>query len=354
MRVEEFDYRLPDDFIAQHPLEDRDESRLLVVNRKDGSVEHRTFNEISQYMQDGDVLVINDTRVIPARLFGAKETGGRCEVLVLRQLSRSYLEDNIELSEWECLIKASKKPKEGQKIFFNGSCQGEVIHKHPNGKSLIRFRTNGDFEGVLNKIGEAPLPPYIKSDEKLRGFKGDIQRYQTVYAKKKGAIAAPTAGFHFTEGLLSKIQDKGVKIVCITVHIGLGTFMPVRVKDIENHVLEAEYFEIDREAASLINEAVVRKRKIIAVGTSTTRALESAAYQDKSVKPMSGFTSLFIYNGYQFKIVDALITNFHQPKSTPLLLVSAFAGKEMVKDIYKRAIKEKYRFLSYGDGMLIL
>ncbi|MDY6853388.1 MAG: tRNA preQ1(34) S-adenosylmethionine ribosyltransferase-isomerase QueA [Thermodesulfobacteriota bacterium] len=354
MRIEEFDYSLPDDFIAQQPLEDRDKSRLLVVKRKDGSVEHRIFNEIPQYMQNGDVLVINNTRVIPARLFGTKETGGKCEVLTLRQLSRSYIEDNIELSEWECLIKASKHPKEGQKIFFNECCQGKVINKRPNGKSVIRFQTNENFEDTLNRIGKVPLPPYIKRNEKLRDFKGDLQRYQTVYAKKKGAIAAHTAGLHFTEGLISEIQKKGVKIVRITVHIGLGTFMPIRVKDIENHVLEAEYFEINREAAFLINEAVVGKRKIISVGTSTTRALESATYQDKSVKPMSGFTSLFIYNGYQFKIVDALVTNFHQPKSTPLLLVSAFGGKEIIKDTYKRAIKEKYRFLSYGDGMLIL
>ncbi len=344
MRLEEFDYRLPDDLIAQHPLEDRDESRLLVVNRKDGSIEHRAFNEIPEFMQDGDVLVINDTRVIPARLFGTKETGGRCEILVLKQLSQPYHEDNIELSVWECLIKASKKPKEGQKIFFNGYSEGEMINKRPNGKCVIRFRTNGDFEDILDRIGRVPLPPYIKRDEKLRSFKGDLERYQTVYAKKKGAIAAPTAGFHFTEGLISKIQGKGVKIVRITVHIGLGTFMPIRVKDIEEHVLDAEYFEINSEAACLINEAVARKRKIIAVGTSTTRALEFAAYQDRAVKPMSGLTSLFIYNGYQFRIVDALITNFHQPRSTPLLLVSAFGGKEVVKDIYKRAIKKNTVF----------
>ncbi|MBI4619964.1 MAG: tRNA preQ1(34) S-adenosylmethionine ribosyltransferase-isomerase QueA [Desulfobacterales bacterium] len=354
MRLEEFDYILPEGLISQYPIAKRDNSRLLIVNRQDGRVEHRTFSDIFYFMEAGDVLVINDTRVIPARLFGKKETGGGVEILILRQLKPSKPESNGKLNIWECLIKSSKKPKEGSRIFFDECLEGEVIEKGSNGKCVVQLHSNGDFHEVLDKVGRMPLPRYIKRKGGLEDRQRDLERYQTVFARNKGAIAAPTAGLHFTEGLLSKIQKKGVKIVYITVHIGLGTFMPVRVEKVEDHVLEAEYFEIKQDAASLINAAVTNDKRIIAVGTSVTRALESAVVENRIIKPATRYTSLFIYPGYQFKIVDTLITNFHLPKSTPLLLVSAFAEKAIISDAYQIAIEARYRFLSYGDGMMIL
>lgn len=354
MRLEEFDYILPEGLISQYPITTRDDSRLLIVNRQDGRVEHRAFSDIFYFMETGDVLVINDTKVIPARLFGEKETGGRVEILILRQLKPSKPESNGKLNIWECLIKSSKRPKEGSRISFDECLEGEVIEKGSNGKCVVQFHSKGDFQEILDKVGRMPLPPYIKRDGELKDGQIDVERYQTVFARNKGAIAAPTAGLHFTEGLLSKIQEKGVKIVCITVHIGLGTFMPVRVEKVEDHLLEAEYFEIKQDAASLIDAAVTNDKRIIAVGTSVTRALESAVVENRIIKPATRHTSLFIYPGYQFKIVDALITNFHSPKSTPLLLVSAFAGNALITDVYKKAIEARYRFLSYGDGMMIL
>ncbi|MFA4911118.1 MAG: tRNA preQ1(34) S-adenosylmethionine ribosyltransferase-isomerase QueA [Desulfobacteria bacterium] len=354
MRLEEFDYILPEGLISQYPIAKRDDSRLLIVNRQDGRIEHRAFSDISYFMEAGDVLVINDTKVIPARLFGKKETGGGVEILILRQLKPSKPESNGKLNIWECLIKSSKRPKEGSRISFDECLEGEVIEKGFNGKCVVQFHSKGDFHEILDKVGRMPLPPYIKRDGEPKDGQIDVERYQTVFARNKGAIAAPTAGLHFTQGLLSKIQKKGVKIVYITVHIGLGTFMPVRVEKVEDHVLEAEYFEIKQDAASLINTAVTNDKRIIAVGTSVTRALESAVVENRIIKPATRHTSLFIYPGYQFKIVDALITNFHLPKSTPLLLVSAFAGNALIADVYKKAIEARYRFLSYGDGMMIL
>ncbi|OIP30218.1 MAG: tRNA preQ1(34) S-adenosylmethionine ribosyltransferase-isomerase QueA [Deltaproteobacteria bacterium CG12_big_fil_rev_8_21_14_0_65_43_10] len=354
MRLEEFDYMLPEGLISQYPMAKRDDSRLLIVNRQDGRIEHRAFSDISYFMETGDVLVINDTRVIPARLFGKKETGGRIEILILRQLKPTEPESNGKLNIWECLIKSSKRLKEGSRISFNEYLEGEVIEKGSNGKCILQFHSKGDFHKILDKVGRMPLPPYIKRDGELKDGQIDIERYQTVFARNKGAIAAPTAGLHFTEGLLSKIQEKGVKIAYITVHIGMGTFMPVRAEKVEDHVLEAEYFEIKQDAASLINTAVTNDKRIIAVGTSVTRALESAVVENRIIKPATKYTSLFIYPGYQFKIVDTLVTNFHLPKSTPLLLVSAFAGNTLIADVYKKAIEAGYRFLSYGDGMMIL
>lgn len=354
MRLEEFNYSLPEELITQYPSEKRDESRLLVVNKRDKKIHHRVFNEILHFMEEGDALVINNTKVIPARLIGKKETGGRVEVLIIRQFGASRLGDKEKGSVWECLIKSSKKPKKGSKIFFNEYLEGEVTEKGPDGKCVISFYSDGDFEDILDKIGRMPLPPYIKRNGNSKDRQIDAERYQTVFARNKGAIAAPTAGFHFTEELISRIREKGVKVAPITVHIGLGTFTPIRVENIEEHVLEAEYFDIKPESANLINNAITDGKKIIAVGTSATRALESAVGEDRSVKPMSGQTNLFIYHGYQFKIVDVLITNFHLPMSTPLLLVSAFAGKTLTEDSYQKAIKATYRFLSYGDGMMIL
>jgi len=353
MKLAEFDYRLPEGLIAQYPIEKRDESRLLIINKKNGKVKHRIFSDISHFMEEGDVLVINDTKVIPARLFGEKETGGRVEVLIIRRFGGSRPEGDEEFQEWECLIRSSKRPKEGSRIYFNEYLEAEVIENRSNGKWVVRFHPKGCFEEVLDKIGTVPLPPYIRRNGEPIDWQGDGERYQTVFARNKGAIAAPTAGFHFTEELMSKIREKGVNIAYITVHIGLGTFKPIRVEDIENHVLEAEYFEIKPEAASLVNEAKISGKRTIAVGTSTTRALESAANNGRTVRPASGYTRLFIYPGYQFKVVDVLITNLHLPQSTPLLMVSAFAGKALIKDVYERTVKAKYRFLSYGDGMMI-
>ena len=354
MRLEEFDYMLPEGLISQYPIVKRDDSRLLIVNRQDGRIEQRVFSDISYFMEAGDVLVINDTKVIPARLFGKKETGGGVEILILRQLKPSKPESNGKLNIWECLIKSSKRPKEGSRISFNEYLEGEVIERGSNGRCVVQFYSKGDFQEILDKVGRIPLPPYIKRDRELKDGQIDIERYQTVFARNKGAIAAPTAGLHFTEGLLSKIQEKGVKIVYITVHIGMGTFMPLRVEKVEDHVLEAEYFEIKQDAAELINDAGTNGKRIIAVGTSATRALESAVIENRTIKSAAKYTSLFIYPGYKFKIVDALITNFHLPKSTPLLLVSAFAEKAIISNAYQIAIEAKYRFLSYGDGMMIL
>ncbi|MFH1624548.1 MAG: tRNA preQ1(34) S-adenosylmethionine ribosyltransferase-isomerase QueA [Pseudomonadota bacterium] len=354
MRLEEFDYRLPEELIAQYPTEKRDESRLLVAGRQSGQIEHRVFSDVLHFMEKGSVLVVNDTKVIPARLLGKKETGGTVEVLILKRRNHSRPEGDEETNAWECLVKPSRRLKEGSVIFFNECLEGKVEQQGSNGKRVIQFHCRGDFDEILDSVGRIPLPPYIRWNREQEDWERDVERYQTVFARNKGAVAAPTAGLHFTEGLISKIREKGVKIASTTIHIGPGTFMPVRVEDIENHILEAEYFEITSEAASLINEALTSGKRIIAVGTSTTRALESAVGVDKLIKPASKYTTLFIYPGYEFKIVDALITNFHLPKSTPLLLVSAFAGKTLVSDIYRRAIEAKYRFLSYGDGMMIL
>ncbi|MFH2011194.1 MAG: tRNA preQ1(34) S-adenosylmethionine ribosyltransferase-isomerase QueA [Pseudomonadota bacterium] len=354
MRLEEFDFMLPEGLISQYPIEKRDGSRLLVVNRQDGSIESRAFSEIFHFMEAGDVLVLNDTKVIPARLFGKKETGGKVEALISRQLEPTEPESNGKLNVWECLIKSSKAPKEGSRIFFDGGLEGKLIKNASNGKCIVQFHYDGDFQEILDRVGWMPLPPYIKRDRKPEERQKDLERYQTVFARNRGAIAAPTAGLHFTESLILKIQGKGVNVAYVTVHIGLGTFMPVRVQEVEDHLLEAEYFEIKQDTADLINKAVADGKRIIAVGTSVTRALESTVVENRTIKPATKKTSLYIYPGYKFKIIDVLITNFHLPKSTPLLLVSAFAGEAIIADSYRIAIKEKFRFLSYGDGMMIL
>lgn len=337
MKLQEFYYELPEELIAQHPIENRTEARLLVLNRNTGEINHRRFYEISEYLSKGDVLVLNDTKVFKARLFGKKETGARIEVLVI-----SY--DNYYCTG---LVNPGKRIKEKTKIIFKDDIFAEVIQKE-KGRYYLEF--NRPVEYVIENLGKVPLPHYIKREPDNK----DEKEYQTVYAKKIGSIAAPTAGLHFTKELLDKIKEKGIKVLYTTLHIGPGTFKPIRSEKIEEHIMDPEYIEISEETAELINAG----KRIIAVGTSVTRTLEYVATKNtestKKVIPYSGFADLYIYPGYKFKVIDALITNFHLPCSTPLLMVCAFAGKELIFKAYKEAIEKKYRFLSYGDAMLIL
>lgn len=340
MRTSDFDYYLPDELIAQHPAEERDLSRLMVLHRRNGRVEHRLFAHIVEYFNPGDVLVLNSTRVIPARLYGRKSTGAKVEVVLLTRKSRD---------EWEALVRPGKKLQPGTEIIFgHGELIGHVVDYAVGGGRLIRFSYDGLFEEVLNKIGEIPLPPYIHQEL------ADKERYQTVYAKHAGSAAAPTAGLHFTDRLLGKIEEKGVVLAYLLLHVGLGTFRPVKVSDLTQHRMHEEYFSISSDTAAKINAARAKGRRVIAVGTTTVRALESAADELGNVKAASGWTDIFIYPGYKFKTVDALITNFHLPRSTLLMLVSAFAGRERVLEAYREAVKLRYRFFSFGDAMLIL
>jgi S-adenosylmethionine:tRNA ribosyltransferase-isomerase len=344
MHLEDFDYYLPKTLIAQFPLEQRDNSRLMVLNRKTNEVEHKRFFQITEYLQEGDILVLNDTKVIPARLYGKKDTGGKVEVLLLSKVKGA---DNY----WTCLMNAHKPVKLYQKIQFNSCLQGEVVEKLDEGSFAIQFFSEDCFEEVLEKVGTAPLPPYIKRMGTVNGF--DRARYQTVYAGKRGAVAAPTAGLHFTEKLLQRIKEKGIKIVFITLHVGWGTFQPLRVRKIEEHTMHAEEYEISHDAADLINQAKEKGERIVAVGTTTVRTIESATRKGK-VYPGKGSCDLFIYPGYRFRIVDVLITNFHLPKSTLIILVSAFASKDFIFSAYREAIEKGYRFYSYGDAMMII
>jgi len=344
MLLKDFDYHLPRGLIAQYPLDQRDTSRLMILDRKKKGIEHRRFSQLTEYLQEGDVLVVNDTKVIPARLYGQKDTGGKAEVLLL---SRVKSEDTL----WECLINSHKAVKPCHTIQFNGCLKGEVIEKREEGSFTIRFHSQNSLEDLLEKVGTTPLPPYIKRNGSGNGF--DRERYQTVYARRKGAVAAPTAGLHFTEELLKKIGEKGVKIGFITLHVGWGTFQPLRAQKIAEHTMHAEEYEIGRESADLINQAKEQGRRVIAVGTTSARALEFAARKGK-LYPEKGMCNLFIYPGYRFKMVDALITNFHLPKSTLILLVSAFATKDFIFSAYQEAIENGYRFYSYGDAMMII
>jgi S-adenosylmethionine:tRNA ribosyltransferase-isomerase len=341
MKVKDFDFELPEELIAQEPMEPRDKSRLMVINRAEEKIEGRIFKEIIDYFQPGDTLVRNNTKVIPARLFGRKEeTGGKVEVLLLTQ---------VELGEWEALVRPGRKLKLGTRVVFgNGELVGEIKDRTDFGGRVIKFEYEGTFEAVLDKLGEMPLPPYITKELD----KSD--KYQTVYAKKRGAAAAPTAGLHFTDELLAKIEAKGVNIVDITLHVGLGTFRPVSVDTIEEHHMHSEYYEVSEEAAKIINEAKERGNRVFSVGTTSTRTLETVATEKGRVEAGKGWTDIFIYPGYQFKAVDALITNFHLPQSTLVMLVSAFAGQELTMKAYEQAVEQKYRFYSFGDGMLIL
>ncbi len=341
LKKSDFYFDLPEELIAQDPLTDRSGSRLLKLDRVTGQIEHHTFKEVIDYLNPGDCLVLNNTRVIPARLMGEREgTGAAIEVLLLKRREKDV---------WETLVKPGKKAREGTKIVFgNGLLTGEVIDVVEEGNRLIRFTYDGIFEEVLDKLGEMPLPPYIT--HKLQ----DKNRYQTVYAKYDGSAAAPTAGLHFTKELLGKIEEKGVKLAYVTLHVGLGTFRPVKVDNILEHHMHSEYYEVTKEAADIINQAKKNGHRVIAVGTTSCRTLESVADENGHMVPKSGNTEIFIYPGYRFKILDGLITNFHLPESTLIMLVSAFAGKEHVMAAYEEAVSEKYRFFSFGDSMIVV
>ncbi len=340
MTTKDFYYDLPQELIAQTPLTDRTASKLLVMDKESGEVEHKHFRDILDYLRKGDCLVMNNTRVIPARLYGAKEgSGGKIEFLLLKR---------IDLDTWEVILKPGKKAKPGSRFEFgNGLLRAEIIEIIEDGKRIVKFEYDGVWEEILDKLGEMPLPPYIK--EKLE----DKERYQTVYSKIEGSAAAPTAGLHFTEELIQKIREKGVEIVYLTLHVGLGTFRPVSVENVEEHIMHTEHYEISTEAAEKINSARKNGGRIIAVGTTSVRTLETVADNDGRLKAQTGDTNIFIYPGYKFKIVDSLITNFHLPESTLLMLISAFAGKENIFNAYKIAVEEKYRFFSFGDAMFI-
>ena len=340
MKTSDFYYDLPQELIAQDPLEDRSSSRLLHLSMKDGSVEHRHFTDILDYLKEGDCLVVNDTRVIPARLYGHKEeTGALIEILLLKRK-----ENDI----WECLVKPGKKARPGAKIVFgDGILKGEIIDVVEEGNRLIQFQYEGIFEEILDQLGEMPLPPYIT--HKLE----DKNRYQTVYAKNDGSAAAPTAGLHFTQELLQKVQEKGVKIAHVTLHVGLGTFRPVKVDDVENHHMHSEFYVVEEDQAKLINDTKKQGGRVISVGTTSCRTLESATGEDGVLRAGSGWTEIFIYPGYQFKMIDGLITNFPLPESTLMMLVSALAGKDRIMAAYEEAVKERYRFFSFGDAMFI-
>ncbi|HIQ99200.1 MAG TPA: tRNA preQ1(34) S-adenosylmethionine ribosyltransferase-isomerase QueA [Candidatus Scybalocola faecavium] len=340
MKTSDFYFDLPKELIAQDPLEDRSGSRLMVLDRKTGEVSHHIFKEIIDFLNPGDCLVINNTKVIPARLHGVKEdTGAHVEVLLLKRM---------EGDVWETLVKPGKKLRPGAKISFgDGLLKAEVLDIVDEGNRRIRFTYDGIFEEILDQLGEMPLPPYIT--HKLE----DKNRYQTVYAKYDGSAAAPTAGLHFTKELLTAIEQKGIKIANITLHVGLGTFRPVKVDDVTQHHMHSEFYMVDEEAAKIINETKDQGGRVIAVGTTSTRTLETVADENGHVRPCSGWTQIFIYPGYTFKCIDALITNFHLPESTLLMLVSALASKEKILNAYHIAVQEKYRFFSFGDAMFI-
>ena len=340
MKTSDFDFYLPEELIAQHPLERRDYSRLMVLDKATGEIEHKHFYDVIEYLNSGDTLVLNNTRVMPARLIGEKaESGGKIEFLLLKR---------IEGDKWECLAKPGKRAKIGTEFTFGeGKLKCKVVDIVEEGNRIIEFSYEGIFEQVLDELGEMPLPPYIT--ERL----DDRERYQTVYSKEQGSAAAPTAGLHFTKELLEKVKEKGVNIAYVTLHVGLGTFRPVKVDDVNEHVMHSEFYHLEEEDAKIINETKKRGNKIISVGTTSTRTLETIGDENGFVKAQSGWTNIFIYPGYKFKVVDKLITNFHLPESTLIMLVSALAGKEKVMNAYNEAVKERYRFFSFGDSMII-
>ena len=341
MKTSDFYFDLPQELIAQDPLEDRSSSRLLVLDRETGKTEHHIFKDVIDYLNPGDCLVVNNTKVIPARLFGSKEgTEAKIEILLLKRKENDV---------WETLVKPGKKAKPGTRISFgDGLLTGEVIDVVEEGNRLIKFTYDGIFEEILDQLGQMPLPPYITHQLK------DKNRYQTVYAKHDGSAAAPTAGLHFTPELLEAIKAKGVNIAHVTLHVGLGTFRPVKVEDVTNHHMHSEFYIVEEDQAKLINETKQRGGKIVSVGTTSCRTLESATDDQGILHAGSGWTDIFIYPGYKFKMIDRLITNFHLPESTLLMLVSALAGKDKIMAAYEEAVKERYRFFSFGDAMLIL
>ena len=339
MKVSEFNYDLPEELIAQVPIEKRDESRLMVLNRKDQTIEHKTFKDIIDYLEPGDCLVRNNTKVIPARIYGKKETGAKVEFLLL---------NNIEGDIWESIVRPGNKLHVGAKVIFgDGILKAEILDTMPGGTRKVKFEYDGIFNEILDKIGLMPLPPYIHEELKER------DRYQTVYAKYDGSAAAPTAGLHFTPELLKKIEEKGIDIANVTLHVGIGTFRPVKEENVEEHDMHSEHFYIKEDDAEKINKAKRNKKRVIAVGTTSCRVLETIADENGMVKETEGDTKIFIYPGYKFKCLDGLITNFHLPQSTLLMLVSALAGKDFILKAYNIAVKEKYRFFSFGDAMFI-
>ena len=340
MKVSDFNYNLPEELIAQTPKEKRDESRLMVLDRNKQTIEHHTFKDIINYLKPGDCLVRNNTKVIPARIYGRKETGAKIEFLLL---------NNIESDIWETIVRPGNKLHIGTKVIFGeGLLEATILDVMPGGTRKVKFNYEGIFNEILDKIGLMPLPPYIHEELK------ENERYQTVYAKYNGSAAAPTAGLHFTPELLEKIKEKGVEIANVTLHIGIGTFRPVKVEDVESHKMHSEHFYIKKEDAEKINKAKRNGKRIIAVGTTSCRVLETVADEKGKVKEVEGDTQIFIYPGYKFKCLDGLITNFHLPQSTLLMLVSALAEKDFILKAYKEAVKEKYRFFSFGDAMIII
>lgn len=340
MKTSDFYFNLPEELIAQVPVKDRTSSKLMVLDKETGEIEHKVFKDVIDYLNPGDCLVLNNTRVIPARLIGEKlETGGKIEFLLLKR---------TEDDTWQALVKPGKRAKIGTKFSFgNGKLIGEVVGLAEEGSRIIKFYYDGIFEEVLDELGNMPLPPYIT--ERLE----DRERYQTVYSKHNGSAAAPTAGLHFTNDLLQKIKEKGVDIAFVTLHVGLGTFRPVKVEDVLNHEMHSEYYMVDKESADKINNAKKSGKNVICVGTTSCRTIESASDEDGFVRESSGFTNIFIYPGYKFKVVDKLITNFHLPESTLIMLVSALSTKDNVLNAYDVAVKDRYRFFSFGDAMIL-
>ena len=340
MKVSDFNYELPENLIAQTPIKKRDESRLMVLNRKNKTIEHKIFKDIIDYLEPGDCLVRNNTKVLPARIYGKKETGANVEFLLL---------NNIEGDIWETIVRPGNKLHIGTKVIFGeGILKAEILDIMPGGTRKVKFEYKGIFNEILEKIGLMPLPPYIHEELKEK------DRYQTVYAKYEGSAAAPTAGLHFTPELLKKLEEKGIEIANVTLHVGIGTFRPVKEETVEDHEMHTEHYYIKDEDVEKINKAKKNGKRVIAVGTTSCRVLETVANEKGEVKKAEGDTQIFIYPGYKFKILDGLITNFHLPQSTLLMLVSALAGREYVMEAYKKAVKEKYRFFSFGDGMLII
>jgi S-adenosylmethionine:tRNA ribosyltransferase-isomerase len=340
LKVKDFDFCLPEELIAQHPTEKRDEAKLMVMDKNSGEIEHKVFKDIIDYLEPGDCLVLNDTRVLPARLIGSKEgTGGKIEFLLLKR---------VDKDTWETLVKPGKRAQIGTKfVFGDGELKAEVVGLGEEGSRIVKFEYEGIFEQVLDKLGQMPLPPYIT--ERLE----DKEMYQTVYSREQGSAAAPTAGLHFTEELLEKIKEKGVNIAFLTLHVGLGTFRPVKVENIEEHNMHSEYYCMSKVTADIINKTKENGKNVIAVGTTSSRTLETIGDENGKVKEQSGWTNIFIFPGYKYKVVTNLITNFHLPQSTLIMLVSALAGKENVMNAYETAVREKYKFFSFGDAMFI-
>ena len=340
MRVSDFNYELPEELIAQHPYDKRDEARLMVLHRDTKQIEHKVFKDIIDYLNPGDCLVLNDTKVIPARLYGKKDTGANVEFLLLKR---------IEKDDWEAMVRPGNKLKAGAKVSFGDEIlKAEVLETLEGGNRRVRFFYEGIFNEILDKVGLMPLPPYIKEN-----IKEENEKYQTVYAKYEGSAAAPTAGLHFTEELLEKIKEKGVEIAKVTLHVGIGTFRPVKVENVEEHKMHSEHFYVKQSEADKINKAKENGHRVIAVGTTSCRVLESVSDENGKMKEIETDTSIFIYPGYKFKCVDALITNFHLPESTLIMLVSSLAGKDFIMEAYKTAVEKRYKFFSFGDAMFI-